>query len=220
MGGLFSKSKKVSRVTEQDRAVLQMKSQRDKVKQYQKQIARKLETERRIAKELVAAGKKDRALLILRKKRLAEQLLSKTDGQLETIETLIQDVEFAQVEAKVFDVLKEGNEALKKVNDSMNIDEIEKIMDETKEAAEKQEEIQRLISGESFSDTDMEAIEKEFNDLVGERDGEQNRETEIPQNIKEDEPAPELPEVPTDEPVQKDVAVKENKKQKIAIEAS
>nr|XP_018904803.1 PREDICTED: charged multivesicular body protein 6 [Bemisia tabaci] len=220
MGGLFSKSKKVSRVTEQDRAVLQMKSQRDKIKQYQKQIARKLETERRIAKELVAAGKKDRALLILRKKRLAEQLLSKTDGQLETIETLIQDVEFAQVEAKVFDVLKEGNEALKKVNDSMNIDEIEKIMDETKEAAEKQEEIQRLISGESFSDTDMEAIEKEFNDLVGERDGEQNRETEIPQNIKEDEPAPELPEVPTDEPVQKDVAVKDSKKQKIAIEAS
>lgn len=37
----------------------QMKSQRDKVKQYQKQIARKLETERRIAKELVAAGKKE-----------------------------------------------------------------------------------------------------------------------------------------------------------------
>lgn len=54
----------------------------------------------------------------------------------------------------------------------------------------------------------MEAIEKEFNDLVGERDGEQNRETEIPQNIKEDEPAPELPEVPTDEPVQKGILFK------------
>ena len=36
MGIIFGKKKPVSRVTEQDRAVLQLKHQRDKLKQYQK----------------------------------------------------------------------------------------------------------------------------------------------------------------------------------------
>ena len=50
---------------------------------------------------------------------------------------MVHDLEFSQVERQVLDGLKVGNEALKKANDMFSIDEIERIMDDTAEAAEK-----------------------------------------------------------------------------------
>ena len=78
MGNLFAKKTPKSRVTEQDKAVLQLKTQRDKLKQYQKKIQINLEKERELAKTLLKDGKKDRALLLLKKKRAQETLLAKT----------------------------------------------------------------------------------------------------------------------------------------------
>lgn len=79
-----------------------------------------------------------RAKLLLKKKRFQEQLLVKTDGQLENLEKLTHDIEFAQVELQVVQGLKIGNEALKKVNESLNIEDIENILEETREGIEKQ----------------------------------------------------------------------------------
>lgn len=80
-----------------------------------------------------------RAKLLLRKKRYQEQLLQKTDGQLENLERMTHDLEFAQIELEVVEGLKHGNEALKKVHEALDIADIEKIMEETREGAEKQE---------------------------------------------------------------------------------
>lgn len=102
MGGLFGKHKKtVSRITEQDKAVLQLKQQRDKLKQYQKRIEINLEKDRQLAKKLLNDGKRDKAKLLLKKKRYQEQLLQNTDAQLEKLEQLTHDLEFAQIEVQV-----------------------------------------------------------------------------------------------------------------------
>ena len=45
--------------------------------------------------------KKSRALLLLRKKKCQEGLLTRTDGQMENLERLVNDLEFAQVERQV-----------------------------------------------------------------------------------------------------------------------
>ena len=81
MGTIFSKKEK-SRITEQDHAILGLKKQRDQIKQYQKRINRDLEKERELAKKLLKEGKKDRAKLLLRKKKFLEGVLDKTDAQL------------------------------------------------------------------------------------------------------------------------------------------
>lgn len=65
-------------------------------------------------------------------------MLLKADGQLENLDKLTHDIEFAQVELQVVQGLKVGNEALKKVNDALNIEDIESILDETREGIEKQ----------------------------------------------------------------------------------
>ncbi|KAA0194003.1 hypothetical protein HAZT_HAZT007143 [Hyalella azteca] len=104
MGHLFSKKKRSS-VTEQDRAVLQLKTTRDKIRQYQKRSEALLEKDRELAKKLLLAHKKERAKLLLRKKRFIEDQLQRTDGQLENIERMIQDLEFAQIEIKEISAL-------------------------------------------------------------------------------------------------------------------
>ncbi|XP_041978121.1 charged multivesicular body protein 6-A [Aricia agestis] len=193
MGGFFSKSKKpVSRITPQDKAVLELKQQRDKLKQYQKKIEINLERDRQLAKKLLAQDKRDKAKSLLKKKKYQEQLLLNADIQLEKIEQLTHDLEFTQIEIQVLDGLKTGNEALKKVHAILNIDEIEKILDETKEGIEKQREIDELISGQ-LTEEDNEAIEAELEDMLDVKD--QLPEVpmdEIPETEKED--IPERPE--------------------------
>lgn len=57
---------------------------------------------------------------------------------LENVEKLTHDLEFTQVEMKVLEGLKAGNIALKQLHQLISIDEVEKIMDETREGIEKQ----------------------------------------------------------------------------------
>ena len=147
MGALFSKKEK-SRITDQDKAILNLKKQRDQLKQYQKRILGVLEKDKELARKLLKEGKKDRAKLLLRKKKFQEGLLEKTDGQLDNLERLVHDIEFAEVQKQVIDGLKDGNAALEKANAMFSIDEIEDILADTQEASEKQQEITDMLSGQ------------------------------------------------------------------------
>ncbi|CAM1154528.1 CHMP6 (predicted) [Pycnogonum litorale] len=195
MGILFGKHKsKQSRVTEQDKAVLQLKNQRDKLKQYQKKISINLEKEKEVARKLLKDGKKDRALMLLKKKRFQEQLLTKTDNQLDNLETMVHDLEYGQIEMKVIEGLKIGNESLNKMHEIMSVEDVERIMDETEEGIAKQKEIDELISG-SLTEEDDSAVMAELDKIINET---------LPE-VPTAEPVtstdvPELPDIPTAEP--------------------
>lgn len=209
MGIFFSKKKPPSRVTEQDKAILQLKQTRDKIKQYQRRIEQNLEKERLLAKKLIQNKQKERALLLLRKKKFQEQILSKTDGQLENLERMVHDLEFAQVELKVVDGLKVGNAALKKLNDLLSIDEIEKVMDETREGIEKQREIDAILSGE-LTENDENEVEAELDALLAAEVEE--KVPEVPEDVI-------LPDVPEELPEKKKERTKENTREAIALKA-
>ena len=211
MGGVIGKKKNTSRITEQDKAILNLKKTRDQLLQYQKKIEGNLAKDRELAKQLLKDGKKDRAKLLLRKKKYHESILAKTDGQLNNLETLVHDLEFSQVEKQVLDGLKEGNAALKKANEMFSIDEIEQIMDDTAEAIEKQREIESILSGQ-LTEEEEEDVLKELEDLA------EDEESKVSDKV------PELPNVPTDnlestetsEPTKK----VQSSKTKVALEAS
>ncbi|XP_066237583.1 charged multivesicular body protein 6 [Saccopteryx leptura] len=167
MGNLFGR-KKQSRVTEQDKAILQLKQQRDKLKQYQKRVMQQLEREREVARRLLRDGRKERAKLLLKKKRYQEQLLYKTENQITSLETMVQSLEFTQIEMKVMEGLKIGNECLNKMHQVMSIEEVERILDETQEAVEYQRQIDELLAG-SFTQEDEDAILEELNTITQEQ---------------------------------------------------
>lgn len=213
MGHIFSK-KQQSKVTEQDKAVLQLKTTRDKIRQYQKRSEGKLEKDRQLAKQLLRDGKKERAKLLLRKKRFVEEQLKKTDGTLENIERMIEDIEFAQIQMKVTDSLKVGNESLKQINAMLDIEDIERILDETKEAAEKQEEISALLSGGILTEEDETAVEEELDALIAA--AVQKQLPDAP--TAAENPEVELPDVP--ETLPEPQKEKESKREKVALAAS
>ncbi|VDK78700.1 unnamed protein product [Litomosoides sigmodontis] len=135
--------------------------------------------------------------------------MSKSDGyalNLQTylkFETLLKvnDLEFAVIEQKVVEQLRYGNEVLKRMNQMISVDDVEKIMYETKEAAEFQEEISSMLSGK-LDEGDLKEVEKEFMELI-EGEGELN-----------------LPEVPSEPlPVKTSEKIKE-KRERVALEAS
>lgn len=180
MGNIFGRKRR-SRVTEQDKAVLQLKQQRDKLKQYQKRITLQLQREREVAKQLLHDGKKEKAKLLLKKKRYQEQLLEKTDNQISNLEKMVGDLEFAQIELKVIEGLKIGNDCLKKMHEVMSIEEVERIMDETQEGIDYQRQIDELLAG-SLTSEDEEAILEELEAITQE-------DLELPEAPKE--PLPE-----------------------------
>ncbi|ESO89134.1 hypothetical protein LOTGIDRAFT_229048 [Lottia gigantea] len=189
MGGLFSsKNKKTSRVTEQDNAVLQLKIQRDKLKQYQKKINVQLEKERLLARQLLKDGKKDKAKLLLRKKKFQEGMLVKTDGQLDNIEQMVHDIEFAQIESEVVKGLENGNKSLKKMHEMMSLDDVEKIMADTQDSIEYQREIDELLSG-SLTQEDEDDVLAELNGII-QQTSQENEDINLPDVPKDKLPEP------------------------------
>jgi len=153
-------------VNQHDKAVLDLKVQRDKLKQYQKKCEVVVTKETEMARNLLKEGKKKQAVLALKKKKYQELLLEKSEKQLANLQEMIDSIEFAQVEQKVFESLKEGNEVLKEIHAQMSIDEIDKLMEDTQEAIEYQREIEDALAGHLTSEdeddvlAELEALEQ------------------------------------------------------------
>ena len=112
-----------------------MKNQRDKLHRYQRRITVLTDRETAIAKELLAKGDRRRALLALRRKKYQETLLAKTDSQLEQLERLTDEVDFALVQKDVLFGLQQGTHVLREIHREMGgIDQVEKLMGENAEA--------------------------------------------------------------------------------------
>ena len=109
--------------------------QRDKLHQYQRQITVLTSRETDIAKQMLAQGDKKKALLALRRKKYQESLLSQTDAQLEQLEKLTSNVEFALIQKDVVFGLQQGTKVLKEIHQEMGgIEQVEKLMGETADA--------------------------------------------------------------------------------------
>lgn len=125
---------------------------------------------------------------MLKKKRYMESLLDKSDGQLLNIEQMVQTIEFQEMQFDIVERLKVGNEALRKLNEALDIDQIEDILQESKEGAEKQKEISRLFVGQAeVEEQDEDELLRELNELTGERaaDAGGDREPQLPEVSKE-----------------------------------
>ncbi|KEQ83118.1 charged multivesicular body protein-like protein 6 [Aureobasidium pullulans EXF-150] len=187
-------SSSTPKISAQDRAILDMKNQRDKLHQYQKRITIITNREKEIAKECLRNGDKKRALLALRKKKYQESLLAKTDQQLAQLETLTSDVEFALVQKDVVFGLQQGTKVLKEIHKEMGgLERVELILGENEEAQAYQNEINDML-GTRMTNQEEDEVEDELEALAAEANKQR-----MPSAAEEGVIAP-MPNAPTDAP--------------------
>ncbi|KAK0289390.1 Vacuolar protein sorting-associated protein 20 [Friedmanniomyces endolithicus] len=190
-----------NKISAQDRAILDMKLQRDKLRQYALRIQILTSRETEIARECLRQNQKPRALLALRRKKYQESLLAKTDQQLAQLEVLTSDVEFALVQKDVLFGLQRGTEVLREIHREMGgLERVEMILGESAEAREYQEEVSEMLGGK-MSNQDEDEVEDELEVMQREVSG--VRLPSAPSSGLEDADEVKLPDVPQETPAQR-----------------
>lgn len=157
MGNLFRRKKQAappSRIKEDDMAIAQLKVTRDKLKAYQKKLESNIAALKSAIKTCLANKQKTQALLALRKQKFIEKNLSSTHGELLNIDSLILNVENAQIQSQVVKALAKGNEILTKMNKELTIEDVDKLMSQTDEAIEYQNQIGLALSQQGIPEND------------------------------------------------------------------
>ncbi|CAN3374529.1 hypothetical protein DIURU_001345 [Diutina rugosa] len=155
-----------SSITKQDRAILQLKKQRDALKQHQKKVTFAIAHDTDLAKSAVAANDPQRAKFYLKLKRQQSDMLTKVQGQLETIEGLIGTIEFKLVEKEVMDSLQQGNQVLKELNSQVSVEKVDEIMDTMNDEQIRTAEVTDALGLGGFDydvEDELAALEREAN---------------------------------------------------------
>lgn len=158
------KADQKGQLTEAEKAQLELKRARDRLKKQGEQLERVIEKEKEMARELVNAGQKKKAIMILKRKQMQEKMLDRARGQMLNVEQMLSNIQDAEMNVKVFNALKEGNATLKNLQDQMTLDDINDIMDDTVEHIDIQNQISEAL-GQNLNTAEMAEIDSEVNDM-------------------------------------------------------
>ena len=167
------KQKKTIQLNETENAILECKKCRDKIKQYIKRLSQKQLKSREKAKELVRSKQKDRAKVYLRMAKLHVEQIKVSEGQLEMVENQISQIESTQNLQECMNCLKQGNEVLKNMQNTIKIEEWEKVKDDMDELKEKDKEISDYLKEYGIDEAQYDdEVNNELDKLLNEVQGE------------------------------------------------
>mmetsp|Transcript_2570 Transcript_2570/g.3594 ORF Transcript_2570/g.3594 Transcript_2570/m.3594 type:complete len:208 (+) Transcript_2570:173-796(+) len=165
MGGYSSKVVKPpsnNSITAIDRAMLDLKNSRDRLKKYRTKLQADDQKLLLKAKELKRSKKEQSALNLLKLRKYKMREVDKVEQQLLNVYEMIQTIDTKQQEAFVLDAINQGTEALKVLHSERSIDDVIKIMEDAQEEAEIENEINNIIGGGITDDFDIEELEAEL----------------------------------------------------------
>eukprot|EP00434_Breviolum_minutum_P008659 symbB.v1.2.007632.t1/scaffold472.1/size199090/2 len=160
MGQLFAKKHKDEpppSVDQDDMALLDLKTHRDKLQQSQKKLDLRAQKSHEVAKTLVAKGQKQQAMLALRRWEQQKRLGEDCQNHIARLQEMIASIEMAQLTKGTVDALKTGVAMMKRIQkDIGGVDQVQRLLGDHEEVVEAQQEIAAMLAGEgSVEDAEM-----------------------------------------------------------------
>ena len=182
MGKLCEKSHSPL-INQEEKALLDCKMTRDKIKTYIKRLERNANLKKEKAKDALRAKNKDRAKYNLKLSKMYQEQIKTADAQLTMLEEQIANIEQATTQRDAMKVLEKGNEVLKNLQSECNIEKWEKISEDMQDIKDQQDEINQFFRDRNMNDVDDD-VEEEMNKLM---ESEKNDiENELPSANKND----------------------------------
>ena len=183
-------------LTATEKAILDCKSCRDKIKRYIKSLEQKEQKSKLKVKELLKRKQRDRAKLYLKQCKLFSEQTKVADGQLEMINQQITNIESTSNMNECAAVLSQGNKVLKQLQNEANIEHWENVKDDLEDLKEREREISDFFKEKGIDEQELdEQCDEEINNLLNEIYGndinlpnvpnESIREDNVNENIKE-----------------------------------
>ena len=165
MGNFLCPKSNTTKINEEERALLNCKLCRDKIKKYIKSLEKNASLKKEQAKEALKNKNRDRARFFMRQGKMYEEQIKSSDGQLQMIETQITQIENAQNQKDVFTVLKEGNAVLKKLQEEVNVEKMQEIADDLDDLKEKNDELTQFFKDRGIEENEQE-LDDDLNKLI------------------------------------------------------
>ena len=182
MGKLCEKSHSPL-INQEEKALLDCKMTRDKIKTYIKRLERNANLKKEKAKDALRAKNKDRAKYNLKLSKMYQEQIKTADAQLTMLEQQIANIEQATTQRDAMKVLEKGNEVLKNLQSECNIEKWEKISEDMQDIKDQQDEINQFFRDRNMNDVDDD-VEEEMTKLM---ESEKNDiENELPSANKND----------------------------------
>ncbi|KAI9292261.1 hypothetical protein K502DRAFT_325900 [Neoconidiobolus thromboides FSU 785] len=178
MGNLGSKN--TIKIDKNDTTLIDMKGKCRELRQFNKNLESKISLQSKLIRSELEKKDKVKAIQLLKYKKTLDNMLENSTASLLNLKTLIDNIEMSQLEVKVLQSLEAGKDALIRIQSEMPIHEVERIMDDVKDAIQSQEEISNLLS-ENMGIIDDDDLLSELSKL----------EDQVIQEVKQS-----LPEVP------------------------
>lgn len=181
MGGFNSKPKKTNsnsasasanQITSIDRAVLDLKNSRDRLRRYQAQLDKDQHKLLLRAHECKTANKQSAALNILKLRQYKLREANNVDNLLLKVHEMINAIGTKLDEAVILDALRQGTSALKQLHEERSVDDILDIMEEMQDEVDIENEVCEVLGASigDFDDAEMEAeldlLEAEMNATI------------------------------------------------------
>ncbi|KAK7198996.1 Snf7 [Novymonas esmeraldas] len=163
-----------SEITPSDKARLQLKLQRDNLQAAVRKYERVATLEHEKAREFMRAGNKRKALYCLKREKAQESQITTVTDMLDNVQCLINTVEFAQIQGEVVAAMRDGKSELDNLNKLLNIDDIERLMDETSESIEEANQINAVLSQPLAGVPDDDELLRELERSMGTKKVDQN----------------------------------------------
>ena len=156
-----------SRVNDQDRAILDVKTRLKKLKVYVDKLNLDVIKQQEKISQYLKEKNKQRALIALKHKKFIEKELDKAMGAQVLLEETIKNIESAQMDVNIYEAMKKGDQVLSELQKQATKENFEELVDRLQDA-QAQKDAEAEFFGALLNEDDLQDELDKLDALIAE----------------------------------------------------